>query len=139
MERRFNGGFFALPVWGAYNWRGLYMEGLIFGILRYFPFCCASCAFQLCRESVFRSELSVFIYIKLTFESHSCYTHIMHFACTSPPTLPLFIPQLPKSKINAYLRFSILPRYFDHPTFFGRSGVRTIGNAKVGSLKKNYL
>ena len=32
---RFNGGFFALPVWGAYIWRGLYMEGLIFGILQY--------------------------------------------------------------------------------------------------------
>ena len=28
-------GLFALPVWGAYIWRGLYMEGLIFGILRY--------------------------------------------------------------------------------------------------------
>ena len=27
---RFNGGFFPLPVWG-----GLYLEGLIFGILRY--------------------------------------------------------------------------------------------------------
>ena len=27
-------GFFALPVWGACIWRGLYMEGLIFGILR---------------------------------------------------------------------------------------------------------
>ena len=27
--------FFALPVWGAYIWRGLYMEGLIFGILQY--------------------------------------------------------------------------------------------------------
>ena len=35
MEGRFNGGFFALRVWGAYMWRGLYMEGLIFGILRY--------------------------------------------------------------------------------------------------------
>ena len=33
LEGRFNGGFFALPVWGAYFW-GLYMEGLIFGILR---------------------------------------------------------------------------------------------------------
>ena len=31
---RFNGGFFTLPVWGAYIWRGLYMEGPIFGILR---------------------------------------------------------------------------------------------------------
>ena len=31
----FNGGFFVLPVWGAYIWRGLHMEGLIFGILRY--------------------------------------------------------------------------------------------------------
>ena len=30
LEGRFNGGFFALRVWG----RGLYMEGLIFGILR---------------------------------------------------------------------------------------------------------
>ena len=35
LEGQFNGGFFALPVWGAYIWRGLYMEGLIFGILRY--------------------------------------------------------------------------------------------------------
>ena len=25
-------GFFALPFWGAYIWRGLYMEGLTFGI-----------------------------------------------------------------------------------------------------------
>ena len=31
---RLNGGFFALRVWGAYIWRGLYMEVLIFGILR---------------------------------------------------------------------------------------------------------
>ena len=35
LEERFKGGFFALPVWGAYIWRGLYMAGLIFGILRY--------------------------------------------------------------------------------------------------------
>ena len=35
LEGRFNGGFFALPVWGAYILRGLYVEGLIFGILRY--------------------------------------------------------------------------------------------------------
>ena len=34
-EGRFNGGFFGLRFWGAYIWRGLYMEGLIFGILRY--------------------------------------------------------------------------------------------------------
>ena len=32
---RFNGEVFALPVFGAYIWRGSYMEGLIFGILRY--------------------------------------------------------------------------------------------------------
>ena len=38
LEGRFNGGFFALPVWEAYIWRGLYMEGLIFGILRYLLF-----------------------------------------------------------------------------------------------------
>ena len=25
LEGRFNGGFFALQVWGAYIWRGLYM------------------------------------------------------------------------------------------------------------------
>ena len=37
LEGRFNGGFFVLPFWGAYIWRGLYMEGLIFGILRYLP------------------------------------------------------------------------------------------------------
>ena len=35
-EGRFNGGFFALRIWGAYIWKGLYIEGLIFGILRYF-------------------------------------------------------------------------------------------------------
>ena len=27
-EGRFNGGFFALRLWGAYIWRGLYTEGL---------------------------------------------------------------------------------------------------------------
>ena len=32
LEGRFNRGFFASRVWGAYIWRGLYMEGLIFGI-----------------------------------------------------------------------------------------------------------
>ena len=32
---RFNGGFFALRVLGAYIWRGLYTEGLISEILRY--------------------------------------------------------------------------------------------------------
>ena len=35
LEGRFNRGFFALRVWGAYIWRGLYTEGLIFRILRY--------------------------------------------------------------------------------------------------------
>ena len=35
LEGQFNrGGFFTLPVWGAYIWRVLYLEGLIFGILR---------------------------------------------------------------------------------------------------------
>ena len=31
------GGFFALPVWGAYIWGGLYMEGAYF---RNFTLCC---------------------------------------------------------------------------------------------------
>ena len=35
LEGRFNEGFFALQVQGAYIWRGLYMDGIIFGILRY--------------------------------------------------------------------------------------------------------
>ena len=26
LEGRFNGGFFALPVWGAYIWRGLFSK-----------------------------------------------------------------------------------------------------------------
>ena len=38
LEGRFHGGFFVLRVWGAYNRTGLYMEGLIFGILRYFMY-----------------------------------------------------------------------------------------------------
>ena len=35
LERRFNGECFVLLVWGAYIWRDLYTEGLIFEILRY--------------------------------------------------------------------------------------------------------
>ena len=35
LEGEFNRRFFVLRVWGAYIWRGLYMEGLIFGILQY--------------------------------------------------------------------------------------------------------
>ena len=31
LERRFNGGFFALPVWEAYIWRGLFSE--FYGII----------------------------------------------------------------------------------------------------------
>ena len=34
-EGRFTEGCFALPVWGVYIRRGLYMEELIFRILRY--------------------------------------------------------------------------------------------------------
>ena len=33
---RFNGGFFCVTSLGAFLCKGLYMEGLIFGILRYF-------------------------------------------------------------------------------------------------------
>ena len=40
-EGRFNGGFFALQFWGAYIWRGLYIEGLNFRILRYLSCFCA--------------------------------------------------------------------------------------------------
>ena len=47
LEGRINGGFFALPFWGAYIWRGLYMEGLIFGILRYLVFNPPSAVFVL--------------------------------------------------------------------------------------------
>ena len=36
LEGQFNWEFFALQVWGAYIWRGLYMEGINFGILWYF-------------------------------------------------------------------------------------------------------
>ena len=40
MEGRFNGGFFALPVWGAYIWRGLYIGGAYF---RNFKVSCIKC------------------------------------------------------------------------------------------------
>ena len=36
LDGRFNDGFFAFGVWGAYIWSGLYMEGLIFKILQNF-------------------------------------------------------------------------------------------------------
>ena len=35
-------GFFAFRFWGAYIWRGLYIEGLIFGILRCVEFVVSS-------------------------------------------------------------------------------------------------
>ena len=34
LEERFNRGFFWVTSLGVFIWRGLYMEGLIFGILR---------------------------------------------------------------------------------------------------------
>ena len=34
LEGRFNRGFFGVTSLGVFIWRGLYMEGLIFGILR---------------------------------------------------------------------------------------------------------
>ena len=39
LEGRFNGGFFALQVWGAYIWRGLFSE--LYGnySCRYFLLC----------------------------------------------------------------------------------------------------
>ena len=43
---RFNVGFFALPALGAYIWKGLYLEVLIFGILQYLFN--KSCSFQGC-------------------------------------------------------------------------------------------
>ena len=51
LERRFNGGFF---LGGAYIRRGLYMEGFIFGILRYFV------SLLWCSETT-GSEKSIFI------------------------------------------------------------------------------
>ena len=51
LERRFNGG---LGGGGAYIRRGLYMEGLIFGILRYFV------SLLWCSETT-GSEKSIFI------------------------------------------------------------------------------
>ena len=42
LEGQFNRGSFAFRDWGAYIWRGLYMEGLIFRSLRYLQ-----CIFQL--------------------------------------------------------------------------------------------
>ena len=38
-ERRFNGGFFALRVWGAYIWRGLFSE--FYGIFQTRPVSCS--------------------------------------------------------------------------------------------------
>ena len=49
-EGRFNGGVFALQFWGAYIWRGLYMEGLIFGILRYYCKKVRRIMFTMCSE-----------------------------------------------------------------------------------------
>ena len=44
LEGRFNGGFFALPVWGAYIWRGLFSEfyGILNTLTCLIPVCCLS-------------------------------------------------------------------------------------------------
>ena len=52
LEGQFNGGFFALLVWGAYIWRGSYMEGLIF---RNF----IVDQMEILQESVFNAQTSV--------------------------------------------------------------------------------
>ena len=52
LEGQFNGGFFALRVWGAYIWRGSYMEGLIF---RNF----IVDQMEILQESVFNAQTSV--------------------------------------------------------------------------------
>ena len=36
LDGRFNGGCFALPVWGASIWRGLYMANAVPSFLNYF-------------------------------------------------------------------------------------------------------
>ena len=60
LEGRFNGGFFALPVWGAYIWRGLYMEGLIFGILRYYGFQSFFYIICPCRTNIRKLSIDLF-------------------------------------------------------------------------------
>ena len=44
LEGRFNGGFFALPVWGACTWRGLFSEfyGIFFAINSVLTLICCS-------------------------------------------------------------------------------------------------
>ena len=58
-EGRFNGGIFVLQVWGAYIWRGLYMEGLIFGTLRYVSFSYQKTSFQMLHTFSAWTHLSV--------------------------------------------------------------------------------
>ena len=54
LEGRFNGGFFALPVWGAYIWRGLFSK--FYGILRILSL---GLPFSVCRKPDSLLNLSI--------------------------------------------------------------------------------
>ena len=92
MEGRFNGGFFALRVLGAYIWRGLYMERLIFGILRYIPI------------------IGSFICIVVAPSTHNIITYILHTIFhTCPVVLTVLTGRIwmtirPSSKDNRELK-----------------------------------
>ena len=53
---RFNGGSFALPVWGAHTWRGLYSE--FYGMVCHISKFCSQCLFLSTDLFCFCRELS---------------------------------------------------------------------------------
>ena len=90
-EGRFNGGFFALRAWGAYIWRGSDMEGLVFGILRYFITKCDSFFFTKCDKCHYKVRQFYYKVRRLlqsatehsmngllTYLSRTCILHIFH-------------------------------------------------------------
>ena len=75
LEGRFNGGFFALPVWGAYIWRGLFSEfyGIFVG-------------------KVLLSDFKFSVELEEGFAVFGCVLALITtFLCSNPPTGSTFL------------------------------------------------
>ena len=94
LEGRFNGGFFALRVWGggAYIWRGLNIEALIFRILRYLlPLGC--CRRFHCQQKYTQDGFPLFLRFSFSFSGFSLSfssVHLLHGNCTVTKTVIYF-------------------------------------------------
>ena len=91
LEGQFNGGFFGLPVWGAYIWRGLFLEFYGIPCISYLfhPFICLFCWLSIqmislcvilikhCQHKQNKQQLSLYLYWQKIKELTKTYSRIL--------------------------------------------------------------